>query len=125
MIEVVETRMVKGIEERIYTTVKSELNVTKEDQERGIDANDFADFVRVYGTLAADEMANVISAEPLLDVKNIAFRDYEFAASDEEFAAMCAALWRLLDEAEQRPLEGDRKMRRMLFLSFPTKPTTE
>jgi DNA-binding transcriptional ArsR family regulator len=125
VIEVVETRMVKGIEERIYTTVKSELNVTKEDQERGIDANDFADFVRVYGTLAADEMANVISAEPLLNVKNIAFRDYEFAANDEEFAAMCAALWRLLDEAERRPLEGDRKPRRMLVLSFPTKPTTE
>ena len=119
MIEVVETRTVKGIEERIYTTVKSELNLTKEDQERGVDSDDFADFVRIYGTLAADEMANVVASESPLNVKNLAFRDYEFAASDEEFAAMCAALWRLLDEAEQRPLEGDRKLRRMLILSFP------
>jgi DNA-binding transcriptional ArsR family regulator len=119
VIEVVETRTVKGIEERIYTTVKDELNLTKEDQERGVDANDFADFVRVYGTLAADEMANVVAAEATLNVQNLAFRDYEFAATDEEFADLCAALWRLLDEAEQRPLTDNRRQRRLLVLSFP------
>jgi DNA-binding transcriptional ArsR family regulator len=119
VIEVVETRTVKGIEERIYTTVKDELNLTKEDQERGVDANDFADFVRVYGTLASDEMANVVAAEATLNVQNLAFRDYEFAATDEEFADLCAALWRLLDEAEQRPLTDNRRQRRLLVLSFP------
>jgi len=119
LIEVVETHMVKGIEERFYTTVKSELNLTEEDQ-AGIDPNDFADFIRVYATLAADEMANFVASEPSLSIKSLAFRDYEFAASDEEFAALRAALWRLLDEAEKRTPEGDRKQRRMLILSFPT-----
>ncbi len=119
VIEVVETHLVKGIEERIYTTVKSELNVTQEDREKGVDPNDFADFIRVYGTLAADEMANVVAAESPLNFQNLAFRDYEFAASDEEFAELCATLWRLLDEAEQRPLEGSRRKRRILVLSFP------
>ena len=121
VIEVVETRTVKGIEERIYTTIRGELNITKEDQERGVDANDFADFVRVYGTLAADEMASTVVAEATVDFQNLALRDYEFAASDEEFADLCAALWRLLDEAEQRPLEGSRKLRRLLVLSFPVR----
>lgn len=119
VIEVVATHLVKGIEERTLTTVMSELHLSDEDLERGIDTDEFADFVRIYGTLAADDMAALVASSPHFDVNRLLFRDYEIAVTDEEFAALRSALWALLDEAEKRPLTAGRHPRRVLVLSYP------
>ncbi len=118
-LEVVETHLVRGIEERVLTTVKAELNLSDEDLERGIDTDEFADFVRVYGTLAADEMASFVAASPAFDVDELLFRDYDIAVTDAEFAALRSTFWRMLDEFESRPPGEGRKLRRVLVLSYP------
>lgn len=119
VIEVVATHLVKGIEERTLTAVKSELHLSDADLERGIDTDEFADFVRIYGTLAASDMAALVASSPRLDVDQILFRDYEIAITDEEFAELRRTLWALLDAAEKRPLTADRRLRRVLVLSHP------
>ncbi len=118
VLEVVETHMVKGIEERTLTTVKSELHLSKEDLTNTIEIDEFADFVSTYGTIAANDAAAAIASSSRLDVDQILFRDYEIAATDEEFAALRHKLSTLLDEAEQLPLTAERKARRLFILSY-------
>ncbi|MGQ9909931.1 MAG: helix-turn-helix domain-containing protein [Candidatus Flexifilum sp.] len=119
VIEVVATHLVKGIEERTLTAVKAELHLSDADLARGIDTDEFADFVRIYGTLAANEMAALVASSPHLDVDRLLFRDYEIALTDEEFAELRRALWALLDAAEKHPPTADRRLRRVLVLSYP------
>ncbi len=119
VITVVETHLVKGIEERVYTTVKSALHLTAEDRQAGIDVDEFADFIRIYGALAVDDMATYVASHPQLDVNVLAFRDYDFYATDEEFTALRDAIWRLLNEAQARSASHECTARRLLVLSFP------
>ncbi len=118
VLEVVEKHLVKGIEERTLTAVKSELNLSNEDLAKGIDVDEFADFVSTYGTLVANDMAAVVAASPQLDVNQLLFRDYEIAVSDEEFINLRNKIWQLLDEAEKLPLTDERRTRRLLILSY-------
>lgn len=119
VLEVVETRTVNGIEERIYTTAKQELYLTDEDLKRGVNNDDFAEFIRIFGAIAFNEIASVIESQPELDVKSFAIRQYDIFATEEEFAELRAAIWRLLDEAQQRPHTSERKAWRWQVVGFP------
>lgn len=121
VLEVVETRTVNGIEERTYTTAKQELYLTDEDLKRGVDTDDFAEFVRIFGAIAFSEMASVIESQPQLDVESLAIRQYDIFATQEEFAELQAAVWRLLDAAQQRPRTPERKAWRVQVVGFPPK----
>jgi DNA-binding transcriptional ArsR family regulator len=118
VIKVADARMVHGIEERFYTTVKEELHLTPEDIERGINTDDFADFVRLLSMIHANEAATIIESMPQLDINALAIRDYDIYATQEEFAALRAALWRLLDAAEQQPPTPDRKLWRLQVIGY-------
>lgn len=118
VLEVVETRSVNGIEERVYTTAKQELYLTDEDLERGVNTDDFAEFVRIFGAITFSEMASFIESQSQLDVESLAIRQYDIFATQEEFAALRAALWQVLDEAQKQPHTPDRKLWRLQVIGY-------
>lgn len=119
VLEVVETHLVRGIEERTLTAVRSELELSSKDVETQLNVDEFADFVRTYGTLVTNDMADVVASSSHIETDQLLFRDYDFAVTDEEFAILRAKIWKLLDEAESLPLTGERQTRRLLILSYP------
>ncbi|XWX04979.1 helix-turn-helix domain-containing protein [Aggregatilineales bacterium SYSU G02658] len=125
VLEVVETRLIKGIEERTLTAVKSELQMSKEDVKDKIDVDEFAEFVSMYGTIAANDAAAAIVSDSNLDVDQLLFRDYDFAATDEEFIALRDKISQLLEQYENIPPTAERRKRRLFILSYPARETTD
>ena len=125
VLQVVETHLVRGIEEKTLTATKSELHLSKEEVTKSINVDEFADFVRVYGTVVTNDLAAAIASDSHLDVNQLLFRDYDFMATDEEFAALQAKIVQLLDEAESLPPAPERKARRLFILSYLGRPTTD
>lgn len=121
LIQVAETRLVNGIEEKVYTIDKTALDITQEDVDRGISAQQLAEFALVYINSAGNQFAEhvLMQPEPIL-LEQLIFHDFAFLATDDEFAELKRMLWQMLSALEARPPGPNRTYRRLLVLGHAT-----
>lgn len=123
LIQVAETHLVNGIEEKVYTIDRSTLDISQEDVDRGINAQELAEFALVYingvGSQFAEHM--LLRGDPV-PLGQFILHDFAFFATDEEFAELKQALWQMLSALESRPPNAQRKRRRLLIVGHESEP---
>jgi DNA-binding transcriptional ArsR family regulator len=117
VIYVAATRMVHGIEERFYTSVEGLIDPEEVDQPGGLAK--FAEHVRIYGSVVAQDVAQYMLARGTPDLANIAVRDHVFHASEEEFVRLRETIYEMLRAMEQQPPVPGRTQRRMFIMAHP------
>lgn len=127
LIQVAETHSINGIEEKVYTIDRSALDITQEDINRGISAQQLAEFALAYINGASSQFAEqvLMQSEPV-PLGQLIFHDFAFFATDEEFAELKRTLWQMLSALEARPANAERTRRRLLILGHASPmPTSD
>ncbi|MCS6870964.1 MAG: helix-turn-helix domain-containing protein [Anaerolineae bacterium] len=121
LIQVAETHLVNGIEERIYTVNSEALDITQEDIDREISNQQLAEFALAYINGVSSEFAEYILAQSQpISVQQLLFHDFHFFATDEEFVALRRKLWQMFSELEARPPQPNQTRRRFLIVAHPS-----
>ncbi len=117
LLKITSTRQVNGIEERFYMAVNDFID--RREIEKPYGRQNFADFVSLYGTVAAQDLGHYISSHEANDIKNIASRDHFFYATEEEFIAIREKIYQILKEAEEKRSQSDGKLWRFFVIAHP------
>ncbi|MFQ3633626.1 helix-turn-helix domain-containing protein [Roseiflexus sp.] len=117
VIYVAAVRMVHGIEERFYTSVEGLIDLEEVYQPGGLEK--FAEHVRIYGSVVAQDLARYVHACGTPDLANIAARDHVFYATEEEFVRVRETIYEMLRALEQQPPAPGRTQRRMVVMAHP------
>ncbi|MCS6880495.1 MAG: helix-turn-helix domain-containing protein [Oscillochloridaceae bacterium] len=117
VVEVAATRLVHGIEERLYTAVSELIDPDEVYRPGGLES--FADHVAIYGTVVAQELARHVLAHGAPDLNNIAARDHVFYATEGEFLHLRETIYELLASIEQQPPAPGRSLRRLFLMAHP------
>lgn len=117
LLKITSTRQVNGIEERFYMSVKDFID--PREIEKPFGKQNFADFVSLYATIAAQDLGQYISSHEATDIKNIASRDHFFYATEEEFIAIREKIYQILREAEEKRSQPDGKLWRFFVIAHP------
>jgi DNA-binding transcriptional ArsR family regulator len=120
LIQVAETRLVNGIEEKIYTIDDDALHITQEDVQREVSAAQLAEFALIYSNAASSEFAEHLMRSAPPDLNQVLFHDYVFYATDEAFAELKRAIHRMFTALEAQPPEAGSTRRRLLILGHPS-----
>jgi len=120
LIQVAETRLVNGIEEKIYTIDDDALHITPEDVQSQVSAAQLADFALVYSSAASSAFAEHLMRSAPPDLHQVLFHDYVFYATDEAFAELKRAIHRMFTALEAQPPEAGSTRRRLLILGHPS-----
>ncbi|MGQ9814956.1 MAG: hypothetical protein ACUVR3_07385 [Candidatus Roseilinea sp.] len=84
------------------------------DKPQGIEK--FATHVSLYGSAAAQALAEYVLKRGSVNLSSIAARDHIFYATEEEFVRLREAIFALLREMEQQPPAPGHSQRRMFVL---------
>ncbi|BCX03212.1 MAG: transcriptional regulator [Candidatus Roseilinea sp.] len=117
VVQVADTRMVNGIEERFFTSAQGLIDPDEINTPEGLEK--FADHVSLYGTLVAQDLAQYVLSKGEPDLNNIAARDYVFYATEEEFLQVREAIFEQLARLERNPPTPGRVQRRMWVITHP------
>ncbi len=117
VIYVADRRLVHGIEERFYTSVEGLIDPQEVYQPGGLEK--FAEHVRIYGSVVAQDLAQYVHARGAPDLANIAARDHVFYATEEEFVRLRETIYEMLRALEQQPPAPGRTQRRMFVMAHP------
>ncbi|MCS6993944.1 MAG: helix-turn-helix domain-containing protein [Anaerolineales bacterium] len=110
VVEVTRTRLVNGIEERFFASVKELIDSADIDRPGGLEQ--FADHVQLYGNGVVQDLTRyILSSGDPYDEK-IAARDHLFYATEQEFVQARETMYALLKQLEAAsPAPGRRKYR--------------
>lgn len=117
VIYVADRRLVHGIEERFYTSVEGLIDPEEVHQPGGLEQ--FAEHVRIYGSVVAQDLAQYVLARGTPDLANVAARDHVFYATEEEFIRLRETIYEMLRAMEQQPPAPGRTQRRMFIMAHP------
>ncbi|MCS6843401.1 MAG: helix-turn-helix domain-containing protein [Caldilineales bacterium] len=117
VVEIADTRMVHGIEERIFTSTQGLIDPEAINTPEGLEK--FADHVSLYGTFVAQDLAQYLLSKGDPDLDNVAAREYVFYATQEEFLQVREAIFELLARLEENPPAPGRIQRRMWLITHP------
>lgn len=110
-------RMVHGIEERFYTSVEGLIDPEEVYQPDGLAK--FAEHVRIYGSVVAQDLAQYVLARGAPDLANIAARDHVFYATEEEFVRLRETIYEMMRALEEQPPAPGRTQRRLFVMAHP------
>lgn len=123
LIQVAETHLINGIEEKVYTINRSTLDISQEDVDRGVSAQQLAEFALVYINGVGSQFAErMLMQDDPVPLGHFILHDFAFFATDEEFAELKRTLWQMLSALESRPPNAQRKRRRLLIVGHESEP---
>lgn len=117
VVEIADTRMVHGIEERFFTAAQGLIDPDEINTPEGLAK--FADHVSLYGTFVAQDLAQYLLRKGDPDLDNVSAREYVFYATQEEFLQVRETIFDLLARLEQNSPAPGRVQRRMWIIAHP------
>lgn len=119
MVQVADTRLVKGIEEKIYTVGEVPL-VTKEDFS-AYSKEDHQRFFAAYLSSLLRGFSDYLFAREQIDLdrERIGFTDAVFYATPQELDALGEALAKALEPLRKNPPAPDRQRQMFSIITFP------
>ncbi len=117
LLKITSTRHINGIEERFYMAVKDVVEASEIEKPAG--KQKFADFVSLYGTVAAQDLGRYISSHEETEIENTVSRDHIFYATQEEFIAIREKIYQILREAVEKRSQPEGKLWRFFVIAHP------